>query len=132
LTVAEAKQLRALLTYDDKAIGRDLPDLVSFMLGTGCPIGEAAGLLWEDVDLEDGTVTMNRTVVRLYGRGLTSKPTKSGAGERTLALPSWCVETLLARPRTDPIFPAILGGWRDPSIRKRIFGKRSEARAIRG
>jgi integrase len=115
LTVAEAKQLRALLTYDDKAIGRDLPDLVSFMLGTGCRIGEAAGLLWEDVDLEHGTVTINRTVVRLYGRGLTSKPTKSRAGERTLALPSWCVEMLLARPRTDPVFPAILGGWRDPS-----------------
>jgi integrase len=35
-----------------EAIGRDLPDLVSFMLGTGCRIGEAAGLLWEDVDLE--------------------------------------------------------------------------------
>jgi integrase len=113
--VAEAKQLRALLTYDDKAIARDLPDLVSFMLGTGCRIGEAAGLLWEDVDLEHGTVTINRTVVRLYGRGLTSKPTKSRAGERTLALPSWCVELLLARPRTDPVFPAILGGWRDPS-----------------
>jgi integrase len=65
LTVAEAKQLRALLTYDDKAIGRDLPDLVSFMLGTGWRIGEAAGHLWEDVDLEHGTVTINRTVVRL-------------------------------------------------------------------
>jgi integrase len=102
LTVAEAKQLRALLTYDDKAIGRDLPDFVSFMLGTGCRIGEVAGLLWQDVDLEQGTVTINRTVVRLYGRGLTSKPTKSRAGERTLALPSWCVEMLLARPRTDP------------------------------
>ena len=69
----------------------------------------------QDVDLEQGTVTINRTVVRLYGRGLTSKPTKSRAGERTLALPSWCVEILLARPRTDPLFSAILGGWRDPS-----------------
>jgi integrase len=52
-------------------------------------------------------------VVRLKGQGLTVKPTKSQAGTRTLGLPSWCVQMLSARPRTNPVAP--MGGWRDPS-----------------
>lgn len=41
LTIEQARQLRAALTYDDEAIHRDLPDFVGFMLATGCRIGEA-------------------------------------------------------------------------------------------
>ena len=36
LTLPELRQLRAALTYDDRAIARDLPDLVSFLMATGC------------------------------------------------------------------------------------------------
>ena len=54
LTLAQARQLRAMLTYDELAVERDLPDLVSFMLATGLRIGEASVVRWEDVDLEDG------------------------------------------------------------------------------
>jgi integrase len=32
-----------------------------------------------------------------------------------LALPMWCMQMLRARPRTDPVFRAPMGGWRDPS-----------------
>jgi hypothetical protein len=52
-----------------------------------------------------GTVAVNTTVVRLKGRRLTVKPTKSSAGMRTLALPLWCLQMLRTRPRTDPVFP---------------------------
>jgi integrase len=85
------------------------------MLATGLRIGECAALTWEDIDLNAGTVTVQSTVVQLPGRGVTVKPTKSAAGIRTLALPSWCVAMLRGRPRTDPVFPAPMGGWRDPS-----------------
>lgn len=125
LTVPELKQLRAALTYDDQAIARDLPDFVSLMMATGMRIGEAAGLTWTDVDLDAGTVQVRAAVVRVTGHGLVRKSTKTDTGLRTLVLPSWCVDMLrerAARPdpagegwMDGPVFPAPLGGWRDPS-----------------
>src|SRR5215213_10028892 len=121
LTAAEARQLRALLTYDDKAVERDLPDFVAMMLATGLRIGECAALNRTNVDLESETVAIRATVIRIQGQGLTLKPTKTSAGMRTLALPSWCVEMLRTRYDQDPhsgsakvtpVFPAVMGGLR--------------------
>ena len=33
------------------------------MLGTGLRVGEATGLRWCDVDLEEGTISVNHTLV---------------------------------------------------------------------
>lgn len=124
LTVKEVRQLRALMTYDNKAVDRDLPEFVSFMLASGLRIGEASAVTWATLDLDAGTVEVRGTVVRLTGQGLILMPTtKSTAGMRTLALPSWCLEMLRARADrrsangTDerPVFPAPNGGLRDPS-----------------
>ena len=124
LSVKEVLQLRALMTYDDKAVARDLPEFVSFMLASGLRIGEASAVTWAAVDQDAGTVDVRGTVVRLTGRGLIMMPTtKSTAGMRTLALPSWCLEMLRARAHRrsahridgDPVFPAPKGGLRDPS-----------------
>ena len=121
MTAAQARQLRALLTYDDKAVSRDLPDFVAFMLATGLRIGEAAAVTWGALDLDAGTVQAKGTVVRLKGRGLVNRPvTKSSAGVRTLLLPRWCVEMLRSRrpegaPPDAAVFTAPLGGLRDPS-----------------
>jgi integrase len=123
LTVKEVRQLRALMTYDDKAVERDLPEFVSFMLASGLRIGEASAVTWSALDLDAGTVEVRGTVVRLRGRGLVLMPTtKSSAGMRMLALPSWCVQMLRDRAELrsagsidDPVFPASKGGLRDPS-----------------
>lgn len=124
LDLASARQLMAYLTYDDKSIGRDLPDFVSFMLATGLRIGEAAAVTWDCVDLDAGTVDVRGTVLRLTGKGLIIKLSpKSAAGERILELPSWCVAMLKSRGVEGPggvaggsaVFPAQLGGLRDPS-----------------
>jgi integrase len=62
--------------------------------------------------------------VRIRGRGLVVKTTKTDTGTRTLELPLWCVGMLRERAaRLDldersgqhPVFPAPMGGWRDPS-----------------
>ena len=125
LTVPQLRQLRAALTYDDQAITRDLPDFVGLMMGTGMRIGEAAGLTWAVLNLDAGTVEVRAAVVRVAGKGLVVKNTKTDTGTRTLVLPSWCVAMLRDRAsRLDrsnegwidgPVFPAPLGGWRDPS-----------------
>ena len=36
---------------------------LKFLLGTGCRIGEAIGIRWEDVDLEKGTININHSLV---------------------------------------------------------------------
>lgn len=121
LSIAELRQLRAALTYDDKAVARDLPDLVSFLMATGLRIGEAAGLTWGSVDLDAGTVDVSATTVRVRGQGLVVKAPKTDAGARTLLLPRWCVAMLWERAEfgdadpDEPLFPAPRGGWRDPS-----------------
>ena len=51
LTAAQVRQLRALLTYDERAVARDVPDLIGILVGTGMRIGEATALRWEDLDL---------------------------------------------------------------------------------
>jgi integrase len=123
LTVNQVRQLRALMTYDDTAVERDLPEFVSFMLATGLRIGEASAVTWAAVDLDADRVEIRGTVVRLKGQGLVLKPTtKTTAGMRMLGLPSWCVQMLRARQARrstpsidDPVFPALKGGLRDPS-----------------
>lgn len=78
------------------------------------------------VDLDTGTVQVRGTVIRLKGQGLVlTSTTKSTAGMRILALPTWCVEVLRARARRqaeislaageDPVFPSPQRGLRDPS-----------------
>ena len=125
LTLPQLRQLRAALTYDDRAIARDLPDLVSFLMATGLRIGEACGLAWNAVDLEAGAIEVRSAAIRVRGQGLVVKSTKTDAGTRTLLLPRWCMTMLRERaavlglPEQDrgtrPAFPAPLGGWRDPS-----------------
>jgi integrase len=126
LTPDEARTLLAELDADDKARKNDVPDLVAFMLATGCRIGEASAVTWDALDLDAGTVDIRSTVVRVKGVGLVSKGTKTASGARTLLLPPWCVERLRSRhlrvrpsgvraPQDGPVFAAPLGGWRDPS-----------------
>jgi integrase len=124
LNEAEARQLLALLTYDDRAISRDLVDLVAFMLATGARIGEACALRWAEVDFDRQLVSITGTVVRIPGRGLVISATKTTTSNRVLRIPGWIVEILHARRglaakdrRADetPVFPAPLGGLRDRS-----------------
>ncbi|WP_233517949.1 site-specific integrase [Geodermatophilus marinus] len=126
LTADEARTLLANLDADDEARKYDVPDLVAFMLATGCRIGEAAAVTWDVLDLDAGTVEIRSTIVRVKGQGLVRKSTKTASGARTLLLPPWCVERLRRRApragtpgggpgREAPVFPAPLGNWRDPS-----------------
>ncbi len=127
LSAVELKQLRALLTYDQKAIDRDLLDLVDLLSATGLRIGEALALVWDAVDFTAGTVEVRGTVIRIKGEGLVIKPEpKSEAGYRTLILPSWAIGMLTSRDAgfstsneeqklEDLVFPSAVGTLRDPS-----------------
>ncbi|MTD17149.1 tyrosine-type recombinase/integrase [Nakamurella sp. YIM 132087] len=125
LSAAELTQLWAYLTYDEVAVKRDLLDLIAFMSATGVRIGEACALMWDDVDLEAGTVRIHGTVLRLKSTGLTIKPsTKTKAGQRILELPEWCIDMLKRRKsfaRNNIVMPTELGRLRDPSNTRRAL-----------
>jgi integrase len=113
---------------------RDLPDLVTFMLGTGVRIGEALGVRWCDVDLEgvpvvDGDelravpiVAITGNVVRHRGKGLHRHSGKTETSLRVVPMPRFVVDMLAKREQHGPevpVFPATTarGGfnWKDPN-----------------
>ena len=117
LTVEEVHEWLAILDGSDFARRRDLPDLARFLLGTGCRLGEAVGVHWEDVDLDCHTVHVCRTVLRVPGQGVVVKRPKSRSGWRLLRIPVWLVDLLRQRSDGaspgDPVFPDGVGGYRD-------------------
>lgn len=131
LTVAETARLVELFRTSDRAAELDLPDLVDWMLATGCKIGEALALRYGTngdgkpiLDLEAGTWEVDATVVRVSGAGLTVQPRpKTTAGWRIIALPEFAVRMLedrrgSSRRQTDAevVFtPPLTGALRDPS-----------------
>ena len=126
LTIEELRRLHQWLSRDEQSVERDLPDLILFLTATGLRIGEALAVRWRDLDLDECTVEVRGTVLRLRAGGLIIKPSpKSAAGLRILELPSWAV-TMLRRRQPDDVgedelagqqvFPAPLaGGLRDPN-----------------
>ncbi|WP_460960103.1 tyrosine-type recombinase/integrase [Parasphingorhabdus pacifica] len=126
LSLEERVQWLAQLEVDEKAQRWDLPDLSRFMLATGVRIGEALAVYWPEIDFDESVVAVDYTVVRVKGKGLIRKSTKSEHGDRTLPLPSWAVDMLRERfagadDPEGPIFPSSLGGVRDPSNVRRVL-----------
>lgn len=81
-------RLKATPTYSGY-----LPDLVDVLLGTGCRWGEGAGLRWQDVDLEAGTVTICGTLVQKAGWQADTKTHEV----RVLQVPPFVLEVLRRR-----------------------------------
>lgn len=119
LTGPERREWITQLSKDPDAQRKDLPDLCAWMLATGVRIGEALAVTWEEIDLDERTVVIEHTLIRITGVGLLRKSTKSEAGERTLRLPDYLVGMLrrrkLAAGGRGPLFADSAGGWRDPS-----------------
>jgi integrase len=120
LTLEEVRQIRLGLRADPRAVERDVPALVDFMLGTGLRIGEVLAVTWEALDLETATVEVRGTVVRQKNVGLIIQPKpKTAAGWRKLHLPAWLVVLLRERPVVDNewnvVFPSQRGKLRDKS-----------------
>jgi integrase len=121
LTAAEARLLRAVLTYDDQAIARDVVDLVDGILMTGLRVGEVMAITWPDLDLDAGLITTGGVVIRVRGEGLIIRRSESSKiKNRVLRIPSWGIALLRRRydaaaDRTGPVFCAANGGLRDPS-----------------
>lgn len=100
-------EIRAIL---DAATGRYRPLLVT-MIFTGIRASEARGLRWEDVDLVKAALHVRQRADRYGAVGMP----KSEAGQRTVPLPPFAVNTLkewkLACPKSEAglVFPNAAG-----------------------
>ena len=112
--------------------------VLQFMAFTGCRRGEALGLRWSDVDLENGTAAIVQSLQRLKGQGLQFQAPKSAKGRRSIALDPGTVDMLrdhrgrrlLYQIELDGVyqdhglvFSGPLGGPLDPSVLTRNFEK---------
>lgn len=103
---------------DARLVELDQAQLIEFLAGTGCRVGEACALAWADVDLEAGTATISANVVRARGQGIIRQDhPKTKAGVRTISLPKPLIDLLVERrvaSSTELVFPTVLGNLRDP------------------
>lgn len=83
MTAKDVREGLAILDADPDAQRWDLPDLTRFMLATGLRLGEALGARWSDLDLDRGTLSVERTVIRLRGGGLVASRLKTRTSAST-------------------------------------------------
>ena len=121
IALAEVPTLLNAVRNDPRLLQVDHADLLEFLVGTGCRIGEALALRWEDLDSSRHTAHIRANVVRAKGRGLIRQDhPKTAAGVRTISLPAPLV-ALLRRRETQQlpnelglVFPTVTGALRDP------------------
>jgi len=56
--------------------------------------GELAGLEWKDIDYENKTMKISRSVQEVYGFGLITKEPKTETSKRTISMPDKLIEYL--------------------------------------
>lgn len=71
--------------------------VVNLLLGTGLRVSEALGLTWDDVDLSNGTISVNKQLLYLSRKGVNTlhigKP-KTNSGYRIVPLPIELLKSL--------------------------------------
>ena len=77
-----------------KAAGEHrLGPLFSVALACGLRLGEATGLLWDNIDLTTGVIEVRQQLQRV-GKRLELQDLKTAKSRRTLALPQVCLDAL--------------------------------------
>lgn len=90
-----------------------------FLVSTGCRRGEALGLRWRDVDLDEGRATIVQTVGVVAHEIVVNAP-KTKASVRTVDVDPVTVERLRAHRRAQLELRLSVGrGWRDRDL---VFG----------
>lgn len=88
------------------------PLMLSLM---GLRPAEVAGLRWEDIDLDGGTLSISNTRTMIGNAEVLEKDTKTEAGERDLPLPEPVRQALLAFKALQEIEQMSMGAYYVPS-----------------
>jgi integrase len=69
--------------------------LFLILAGSGCRIGEALAVRWEDFDRDSGALSIRRGLTAVHGAYVEGDP-KTKAGTRTITLPGFAIDGLKA------------------------------------
>jgi len=120
-----------------------MPTLVA--LGTGLRRGEVLGLMWKDIDLDTGTLTVARTL-RETKAGLSLETPKTKHSRRIIKLPSTLTVALQGhqrrqaegylksglRPENNLVFPNELGALKSPDDYSWKYGQAMKKAGLTG
>ena len=106
-----ADQIPAVLVAID---GHALAPIVTVALGTGLRLGELLALQWGDVDLDGGTLRVERAL-EVTKDGLRFKSPKSRHGRRRVTFPATVADTLCQHRRQQLEWRLVLGMGRHPA-----------------
>ena len=84
-SVSVADQKAFLKFVHDSDVYRRWENLFVFLFGTGCRVGEAIGLTWDNVDFDNRQITIDHTVSYLKNEFVTNPP-KTKSGYRTIPM----------------------------------------------
>ncbi|MFL5707084.1 MAG: tyrosine-type recombinase/integrase [Ktedonobacteraceae bacterium] len=76
------------------AQGHKLEGLITVALATGMRRGELLGLRWQDINFEDRSLQIRRTMARLGKEGVVASQPKTQKSKRKIVLPQFVVEVL--------------------------------------
>ncbi len=132
-TIFTPDQIRTLL---QTTTGHYLHPLWVVLSATGMRLGEALGLQWRDLDLQLGTVTIQRQAQRQVGKGLVLAPLKTHSSRRTLQLvpetvpvlrkqralrQEQCLRLGVSWSEVTQVFATVDGGLLDPGSVNKSF-----------
>lgn len=116
LTAEEARRLAPVLAADPLGI------MFLVALTTGLRPGEAAGLTWDAIDLDNNTVTVSRAVHLEHGRPLLGDELKTAKSRRTVALPGHVVNVMRVHRRQQTAQRLAARRWDDERL---VFASRN-------
>lgn len=134
-TVLDMEQAKQLLEI---ARGHRLEALLTLTVATGLRRGEILSLKWSDVNLEEGSIQIRRTMSRVGKFGIVTSEPKTAKGRRKILLPQFVVEALKMHRQdqgerkkqagnkwaeNDFVFPNIYGGFLEPTYLDQMFKK---------
>ena len=94
------------------AQGTDLQAPIALMTATGLRRGEALGLRWSDIDLENGRLEVRRSLETINGEQRYKAP-KTSRSARTLALAAFAIDVLRRHRSTQAATRLMLGMGRE-------------------
>lgn len=132
LTIDQARHLLRV------ARGHRLEGLLTLVIATGMRKGELVALKWEDINFEEGSLQIRRSMARIGSHGIVTKEPKTARGRRKIILPQFVIDALKqhrayqlerkaeAGPKWEEnnfVFPNIYGRYLDATIVHRLFKK---------
>ena len=91
-TVLNKQQARILL---EEVKAHRLEALLTLAVITGIREGELLALRWQDIDIEDCSLQIKRSVVYLKGYGYVESEPKTAKGRRMIKLPTFVIDVLI-------------------------------------